>query len=71
MGLAANQPTFVNGTGVVTLPAVAGVQWVFNGDEVASGAQPAIAVGDTAEIDATPIAGNTLEGDTNWEYERV
>lgn len=48
MDLAANQPTFNNGTGVVTLPAVAGVQWVFNGDEVAPGAQPAIAIGDTA-----------------------
>jgi hypothetical protein len=71
MDLQANQPTFVNATGVVTLPAVAGVQWEFNGDEVAPGAQPAIAVGDTAEIDATPTAGNTLQGDTNWSFERV
>lgn len=71
LGLAANQPTFNNATGVVTLPAVAGVQWVVNGDEVVAGPQPAIAVGDIAEIDATPTAGNTLEGDTNWEYERV
>ena len=71
LGLAANQPAFNNATGVVTLPAVAGVQWVFNGDEVAPGAQPAIAIGDVAEIDATPTAGNTLEGDTNWAYERV
>ena len=71
MGLAANQPTFVNGTGVVTLPAVAGVQWKVNGVNKAPGAQPAIAVGDTAEIDATPTAGNTLQGDTNWEFERV
>jgi hypothetical protein len=71
LGLAANQPTFNNATGVVTLPAVAGVQWVVNGDEVAAGPQPAIAVGDVVEIDATPTAGNTLEGDTNWEYERV
>jgi hypothetical protein len=71
LGLAANQPTFVNGTGVVTLPVVTGVQWVFNGDEVAPGAQPAISVGDTAEIDATPEAGYTLQGDTNWEFERV
>jgi hypothetical protein len=31
MNRAANQPTFVNGTGVVTLPAVTGVQWKVNG----------------------------------------
>lgn len=71
MNLAANQPAFNNGTGVVTLPATAGVQWVFNGDEVAAGAQAPIAIGDVAEIDATPTAGNVLEGDTNWAYERV
>lgn len=71
LGLAANQPTFNNATGVVTLPAVAGVQWVVNGDDVAAGPQPAIAVGDVAEVDARPTAGNTLEGDTNWAYERV
>lgn len=71
MDLAANQPTFANATGVVTLPAVAGVQWVLNGDEVAPGAQTPIAVGDTAEVDATPTAGNTLQGDTGWSYERV
>lgn len=71
MNLAANQPTFANATGVVTLPAVAGVQWIMDGDPVAPGAQPPIAVGDTAEIDATPTAGNVLEGDTNWSFERV
>lgn len=71
MNLQANQPTFANATGVVTLPAVAGVQWLFDGDPVASGAQAPIDVGETAEIDATPTAGNTLEGDTNWSFERV
>ena len=71
MNLAANQPTFNNGTGVVTLPAVAGVQWTFNGDEVAAGAQPAIAIGDTAFVEANPTAGNTLDGDTDWAFERV
>ena len=71
MNLAANQPTFANATGIVTLPAVAGVQWLFDGDPVAAGPQAAIAVGDVAEVDATPTAGNTLEGDTNWSFERV
>ena len=71
MNLAANQPTYNNATGVVTLPAVTGVQWLFDGDPVAAGAQAPIAVGDVAEVDATPTAGNTLEGDTNWAFERV
>jgi hypothetical protein len=71
MDLAANQPTFANATGVVTLPAVAGVQWKVNGANRAPGAQPAIAVGQTAEVEATPTAGNTLDGDTDWAFERV
>jgi hypothetical protein len=71
MDLAANQPTFNNGTGVVTLPAVAGVQWRVNGANRAPGAQPAIAVGQTAEVEATPTAGNSLDGDTDWAFERV
>jgi hypothetical protein len=70
MNLNANQPTFNNATGVVTLPAVAGVQWKVNGVNRAAGAQPAIAIGDSAEVDATPLAGNTLEGDTDWTFER-
>lgn len=71
MNLAANSPTFNNATGVVTLPAVAGVQWKVDGVNKAPGAQPALAVGETAEVDATPTAGNTLDGDTDWSFERV
>lgn len=70
MNLAANQPTFNNVTGVVTLPTVAGVQWRVNGTNRAPGAQPAISIGQTAEVDATPTAGNTLTGDTDWSFER-
>lgn len=71
LNLAANQPSFVNSTGVVTLPAVTGVQWKVNGVNRAAGAQPAITVGQSADIDATPTAGHTLEGDTDWTFERV
>lgn len=71
LNLVANQPTFNNGTGVVTLPAVAGVQWKVNGVNKANGAQPAIAVGETSEVDATPQAGYTLQGDTSFSFERV
>lgn len=71
MNLFANQPSFVNGTGVTTLPAVAGVQWKVDGVDVASGAQPAIGIGETQEVDATPLATYTLEGNTEWTFERV
>jgi hypothetical protein len=54
---------------VVTLPAVAGVQWNVNGDDVAPGAQPALAVGEEAVVEARPLPGTNLEGDTDWTYE--
>jgi len=71
MNLAANQPTFDNATGVVTLPAVTGVQWQVDGADVAAGAQPALAVGDTAYVAAVETAGYNLQGDSEWAYERV
>lgn len=71
MSLAANQPSFVNGTGVITLPAVTGVQWQVDGEDVADGAQPALGVGEEAYVEATPQSGYVLQGDTDWTYERV
>lgn len=70
MGTYANQPTYNSGTHVITLPTVTGVQWTINGEDVASGAQPALGVGETAEVVATP-ADNThrLEGDTDWTFD--
>lgn len=70
LNLNANQPTFNNATGVVTLPNVTGVQWQVNGNDADPGAQPAIAIGSTAEVDATPTAGHSLEGDPSWSFER-
>lgn len=70
LGLAANQPSFVSGTGVITLPAVTGVQWKVNGVNKASGAQPALGVGESATVLATPLAGYTLQGDDDWVFER-
>lgn len=69
MGTAANQPTYVSGTHVVTLPNVTGVVWKINGVTKAAGAQPALTAGQTAEIQATPAAGYRLSGDTNWTYD--
>jgi hypothetical protein len=72
LNLAANQPTFNNATGVVTLPAVAGVQWKVNGANRAAGAQPAIAVGQTTTVLATPADdSHNLVGDADWRFERA
>jgi hypothetical protein len=69
---AANQPTFNNGTGVVTIPVVAGVLWSINGEDVATGAQPAIAVGATSEVEARAAdANHNLVGDDDWTFKRV
>jgi len=68
--LAANQPAFDAVTGVITLPAVAGVQWELNGADVASGAQPALASGDVATVRARATAGTNLVGDDVWTYEQ-
>lgn len=70
LDLAANQPTFNDTTGVVTLPAVTGIQWRVNGANRAAGAQPAILSGQTAEVDATPQDGYSVDGDTSWSFER-
>jgi len=71
MDLVANQPTFVNSTGVVTLPAVTGVQWKINGVNKAAGAQPAISVGQVSEVTAHALATYYLTGDTDWSFERI
>lgn len=68
--LAANQPTFDPATGVITLPAVTGVAWQVDGQDAASGAQPALASGDVATVRANATAGNNLEGDDVWTFER-
>jgi hypothetical protein len=70
LALAANQPTFDAATGVVTLPAIAGVQWKVGGVNKAPGAQPAIASGSQTTVRATAQAGFNLEGDDRWTYER-
>lgn len=67
--LAANQPTFVEATGVITLPAVTGVQWKVGGQNRAPGAQPALADGQQATVRATALPGYNLEGDDRWTFQ--
>lgn len=70
MGTFANQPSYDAGTHIVTLPAVTGVTWMINGEEVSSGAQPALTVGQTAEVEAVPASdAYNLSGDTDWVYD--
>jgi hypothetical protein len=70
MAVEANKPTFVAGTGVITLPAVTGVQWKISGANKAPGAQPALASGSKATVRATAQAGYNLQGDDDWTFER-
>jgi hypothetical protein len=69
LGTPANQPTYNAGTHVVTLPAVTGVQWKINGVNKTAGAQPALTVGQTAEVTAHSTAGYTLDGDPDWTFD--
>lgn len=69
LGTPANQPTYVAGTHVVTLPAVTGVQWKINGVNKVAGAQPALTVGQTAEVTAHPLVGYQLDGDRDWTFD--
>lgn len=64
------QPTFNESTGVITLPAVAGVQWKVGGQNRAPGAQPAIPAGSTATVRATALSGYNLVGDETWTFKR-
>lgn len=65
----ANAPTYNAGTHVITLPAVVGVDWKINGMEVASGAQPAMSVGQVSVVTAHPEPGYSISGDDDWVYD--
>lgn len=63
-------PTFVNSTGVVTIPSQAGVVYknADTGATLTSGAQSAIDVGDTIEIEAVPAANYGFTHDAVTEF---
>lgn len=64
----ANQPSYNNTTHVATLPAVTGVVWFVDGEEHASGALPALSVGQSVTITAEAADGYDLSGDDEWVY---
>lgn len=65
----ANAPTYSTATHVVTLPAVTGVTWRINGAEVSPGAQPALSVGQSANVTAESDPGYSVEGDDDWTFD--
>jgi hypothetical protein len=65
----ANAPTYDSATHVVTLPAVTGVDWKINGADAASGAQPAMSVGDTSNVTAHAQSGYAISGDDDWTFD--
>jgi hypothetical protein len=69
LGTPANQPSYNASTHVVTLPAVTGVQWKINGANKAPGAQPALSVGQTANVEAVATAGHRITGDEDWTFD--
>lgn len=70
MAAGANQPTYDSGTHVVTLPAVTGVTWMYDGVEATAGAQPALTTGEIVTVEAVEASsGYNLQGDTDWTFE--
>jgi hypothetical protein len=68
LGISTNQPTYVAGTHVITLPSVTGVQWKINGVNKTPGAQPALTTGQVAEVTATATTGYRIIGDEDWVF---
>jgi len=69
LGVTASQPSYNSSTHVVTLPSVTGVQWKVNGVNKAAGAQPALTVGQTANVEAVALAGYRVTGDEDWSFD--
>ena len=65
----ANSPSYNAGTHVLTLPTVTGVTWQINGATATPGAQPALGVGETANVTAVADATYKIEGDDDWVYD--
>jgi len=67
-------PTFVSGTGVVTIPSKTGVVYKNQetGATLSSGAQTALASGATLSVDAVPATGYYFPHniDSDWDFTR-
>jgi hypothetical protein len=69
MGTLANQPSYVSGTHVITIPTVVGVSWKLDGVDATPGAQTALDTGESAEVTAHATStAYVLSGDTSWVF---
>lgn len=68
LGTPANQPSYVSGTHVVTIPSVTGVQFKINGTNTTAGAKPALTSGQTSHVTAHAQDGYTLIGNDDWSF---
>jgi len=71
--VAPTAPTFVQATGVVTIPTKTGVVYQDEtGATLAAGAQPALAEGETTIVSAEPTSGYhfATNADTTWTFKR-
>lgn len=64
-----NQPTYNDTTHVVTIPTVTGVVFRINGVVASAGAQPALGIGETAEVTAHATTGYYITGDDDWTFD--
>jgi len=65
----ANAPTYASATHIVTIPAVAGVNWTINGVDASAGAQPPMTAGQSSYVQATPQADHVIAGDDDWTFD--
>ena len=65
----ANAPSYNSSTHVVTIPSVTGVSWTINGAAATPGAQPAMSVGQSSNVQASADSGYKVEGDDDWVYD--
>jgi hypothetical protein len=65
----ANAPSYDAATHVVTLPAVANIDWYVDGVETNAGALAAMSVGETRVITAEAHPGYVITGDEDWTFD--
>jgi hypothetical protein len=63
-------PTFVAGTGVITIPTKTGVAYSLDGTPISAGAQTPLASGVTGEVTAAPTTGYYFahNTDNDWSF---
>ncbi len=63
-------PTYNSSTHVITIPATANVKYFIDGEEVASGAQPALTSGQTKVVESQPAFGYYFpaNSDDDWSF---